>query len=59
MPSDTEFPPALADFFDLLGRPKQQARFARLEALGLNKDSDLERSLGDRVVESIRDDVER
>jgi hypothetical protein len=53
LPSDSEFPPALADFFDLLGRPAQQAQFARLEALGLNTDSDLERRLGQRVVESL------
>ena len=55
LPPDTEFPPALADFFELLGRPAQQAQFARLEALGLNTDSDLERSLGRRVVESLPD----
>ena len=46
---------ALADFFELLGRPGQQAQFARLEALGLNTDSDLERSLGRRVVDSLPD----
>jgi enoyl-CoA hydratase/carnithine racemase len=55
LPPDSEFPPALADFFDLLGRPAQQAQFARLEALGLNSDSDLERSLGRRVVETLPD----
>jgi enoyl-CoA hydratase/carnithine racemase len=55
LPPDSEFPPALADFFALLGRPTQQAQFARLEALGLNVDSDLERSLGRRVVESLPD----
>jgi enoyl-CoA hydratase/carnithine racemase len=55
LPPDREFPPALADFFELLGRPAQQAQAARLEALGLNKDSDLERSLGRRVVESLPD----
>ena len=55
LPADTEFPPALDDFFELLGQPPQQAQFARLEALGLNIDSDLERSLGRRVVESLRD----
>lgn len=55
LPLDSEFAPALADFFELLGRPPQQAQFARLEALGLNIDSDLERSLGRRVVESLRD----
>ena len=52
LPPDSELPPALADFFDMLGRPAQQARSARLEELGLNVDSDLERSLGRRVVES-------
>ena len=55
LPADSELPPALADFFELLGRPAQQAQFARLEALGLNVDSDLERSLGRRVVESLAD----
>ena len=55
LPADAEFPPALADFFELSGRPRQQAQFARLEALGLNTDSDLERSLGRRVVESLPD----
>jgi enoyl-CoA hydratase/carnithine racemase len=55
LPSDSEFPPALDDFFKLLGRPAQQAQFARLEALGLNVDSDLERSLGRRVVDSLPD----
>ena len=52
LPPDSEFPPALADFFELLGRPAQQAQIGRLEALGLNTDSDLERSLGRRVVET-------
>jgi enoyl-CoA hydratase/carnithine racemase len=55
LPADSEFPPALADFFEMLGRPRQQEQFARLEALGLNTDSDLERSLGGRVVESLPD----
>ncbi|HEX6695300.1 MAG TPA: enoyl-CoA hydratase/isomerase family protein [Solirubrobacteraceae bacterium] len=55
LPADTEFPPALADFFELSGRPRQREQFARLEALGLNTDSDLERSLGRRVVESLPD----
>jgi enoyl-CoA hydratase/carnithine racemase len=52
LPEDSEFPPALSDFFELLGRPAQQARLARLQALGLNTDSDLERSLGRRIVEA-------
>jgi enoyl-CoA hydratase/carnithine racemase len=55
LPADSELPPALADFFELLGRPAQQAQSARLEALGFNTDSDLERSLGRRVVEALPD----
>jgi enoyl-CoA hydratase/carnithine racemase len=55
LPANSELPPALADFFELLGRPRQQEQFGRLEALGLNADSDLERSLGRRVVESLPD----
>jgi enoyl-CoA hydratase/carnithine racemase len=53
LPPDSEFPPALADFFELISRPEQRANTARLEELGLNVDSDLERSLGRRVVESL------
>jgi enoyl-CoA hydratase/carnithine racemase len=53
LPPDSEFPPALADFFELLGRPALQARFALLEELGLNRDSDFERSLGRRVVDAL------
>ena len=55
LPPDSEFPPALADFFDMLARPEQQVRSARLEELGLNIDSDFERSLGRRVVEALPD----
>jgi enoyl-CoA hydratase/carnithine racemase len=55
LPPDSEFPPALADFFQMLGLPRQQEQYARLEALGLNADSDLERRLGQRVVESTPD----
>jgi enoyl-CoA hydratase/carnithine racemase len=55
LPADSEFPPALADFFELLSRPRQQEQFARLEALGLNTDSDLERRLGQRVIEAALD----
>jgi enoyl-CoA hydratase/carnithine racemase len=55
LPPDSEFPPQLADFFQMLGLPRQQAQFARLQELGLNTDSDLERSLGRRVVESLPD----
>jgi enoyl-CoA hydratase/carnithine racemase len=52
LPADRELPPALADFFELFGRPAQQAQFARLQELGLGADSDLERSLGRRLVEA-------
>jgi enoyl-CoA hydratase/carnithine racemase len=52
LPADSELPPALADFLELFSRPGPQARFAQLEALGLNIDSDLERHLGRRVGES-------
>jgi enoyl-CoA hydratase/carnithine racemase len=55
LPPDSEFPAALTDFFEMLGRPEQRAQSARLEALGLNVDSDLERSLGRRVVEALPD----
>ena len=55
LPADSELPPALADFFELFGRPAQQAQSARLEELGLNVDSDLERSLGRRVLDALPD----
>jgi len=55
LPADSELPPALADFFQMLGRPHQREQSARLEALGLNTDSDFERSLGRRVVEALPD----
>jgi enoyl-CoA hydratase/carnithine racemase len=55
LPPDSEFPPALADFFQMLRRPEQQARSARLEELGLGVDSDLERRLGQRVLEALPD----
>ena len=55
LPPDHEFSPALADSFALQGRPAQQAQFARLESLGLNRDSELERSLGQHVIDSLSD----
>ncbi len=55
LPADGELQPAIADFRELFGRPAQQAQWARLQSLGLNTDSDLERSLGRRVVESLPD----
>jgi hypothetical protein len=54
LPADRELPPALADFRELFARPAQQAQWARLQELGLNTDSDLERSLGRRIGESFR-----
>lgn len=55
LPPDDELPPASADFFAALQRPGPLERFAKLAALGLNVDSDLERRLGTRVVESAPD----
>ena len=55
LPPDSELPPATADFRELFARPAQQAQWARLQELGLNTDSDLERSLGRRVLESLPD----
>jgi enoyl-CoA hydratase/carnithine racemase len=52
LPPDDELPPALRDFFEMLGRPETLARSARLEELGFNTDGDLERRLGERVVEA-------
>jgi len=55
LPGDSELVPALADFRELFGRPAQRAQWGRLEELGLNADSDLERSLGRRVLEALPD----
>ena len=55
LPANSELGPPLDDFRELFGRPAQQAQWARLQDLGLNADSDLERSLGRRVVESTPD----
>jgi enoyl-CoA hydratase/carnithine racemase len=55
LPADSEFPGALDDFFELFARPAQQTVYSRLDALGLNVDSDLERRLGRRVVEALPD----
>jgi enoyl-CoA hydratase/carnithine racemase len=52
LPPEAELPPALADFRASFARPGPPARLARLEQLGLNTDSDLERHLGARVVKS-------
>jgi enoyl-CoA hydratase/carnithine racemase len=55
LPPDDELAAALPDFFAAFGRPGPQARQAKLAALGLNTDSDLERNLGRRVVEAAPD----
>ncbi len=52
LPPDDELPAALTDFRQSFGRPGPLARLAKLEELGLNVDSDLERRLGARVVEA-------
>ena len=55
LPPNSELGPPLEDFRELFGRPAQQAQWARLQELGLNLDSDLERSLGGRLLESLPD----
>jgi enoyl-CoA hydratase/carnithine racemase len=50
LPDDDDLPPALAEFFAFASRRSEV--FERLESLGYNTDSDLERSLGRRVVEA-------
>ena len=55
LPDVADVPLALGDLHQLPAGSAQQAQWARLERLGLNIDSDLERSLGRRVVESIPD----
>jgi enoyl-CoA hydratase/carnithine racemase len=55
LPVNSELGPPLNDFRELFRRPAQQAQWTRLQELGLNADSDFERSLGGRLVESIPD----
>jgi enoyl-CoA hydratase/carnithine racemase len=55
LPSDEELASALPEFFAAFGRPGPQARQARLTELGLNSDGDLERNLGQRVIEAAPD----
>jgi hypothetical protein len=43
------------DFLELFRRPATLAQSARLLELGLNTDSEFERSLGRRLVESLSD----
>ena len=52
LPSDDELGAALPDFFAAFSRSGPLARQAKLAALGLNADGDLERNLGRRVVEA-------
>jgi len=55
LPDNTEYAPALKDFFDLSALPRQEAPLTRLDQLGLNTDSDLERNMGQRVAEVARE----
>ena len=55
LPAESELPGPLDDFRELFARPAQQAQWARLQELGLNTDSDIERALGRRVLESTAD----
>jgi enoyl-CoA hydratase/carnithine racemase len=55
LPSSSELTSPVNDFRELFGRPAQQAQWTRLQQLGLNTDSDLERSLGQRLVDSLPD----
>jgi enoyl-CoA hydratase/carnithine racemase len=55
LPTDGELMSALLDFRQSFARPGPPGRLARLEELGLNRDSDLGRRLGNRVTESFLD----
>jgi enoyl-CoA hydratase/carnithine racemase len=55
LPPDSELAAALPDFFQAFSRPGPLARVAKLTELGLNTDSDLERRLGERVLEAAPD----
>ena len=55
LPAESELDPPVGDFRELFPRPRQQAQWSRLQELGLNKESDLERSLGRRLVETLPD----
>ena len=52
LPNNNELTPPVNDFRELFERPLQQAQWTRLQQLGLNTDSDLERSLGQRLIDS-------
>jgi enoyl-CoA hydratase/carnithine racemase len=51
LPDNSELGPAWDDFIELFRRPATLAQAARLLELGLNTDSEFERSLGRRLVE--------
>jgi enoyl-CoA hydratase/carnithine racemase len=55
LPPDGELLSAAADFFQAFRRSGPLSRLAKLEELGLNVDSDLERRLGKRVVDAAPD----
>ena len=55
LPADGELWPPVMDSRELFARPAQQAQWMRLKELGLNTDSEIERSLGRRVMDSLPD----
>jgi len=55
LPDNSELGPPWNDFLELFRRPAKLAQSARLQELGLNTDSEFERSLGGRLVESLPD----
>ncbi len=55
LPDNSELGPPWNDFLELFRRPAKLAQSARLQELGLNTDSEFERSLGGRLIESLPD----
>ena len=55
LPDNSKLGPAWNDFLELVRRPATLAQAARLRDLGLNTDSEFERSLGRRLVETLPD----
>jgi enoyl-CoA hydratase/carnithine racemase len=55
LPAESELGPPVDDFRELFARPAQQAQWSRLQERGLNTDSDLERALGQRMMETLPD----
>lgn len=57
LPGDELFPPALDQFFISTRRPTTRARMAKLLEAGLQKRSDIELNLGERVASTGRGDL--